>query len=126
MKQKKRLRDKILGNSKENEDFSSLTTSPPPSASTVSRNIITTWNVTDAHVTMNRRLVREMTHLGNSRTSPTTNPASSYDDGSIYCNKRFMNDNTHDLYNHLVVDPINIFTNNNHVSATNSSTPSNI
>nr|CAH8848594.1 unnamed protein product [Trichobilharzia regenti] len=125
MKQKKRLRDKILGSNHENEDVSSTTTTPPPPPPPPppqSGMNVSPWNLTESHVGMNKLSVQERKQSHTECTSSTIDPiSSSTSNPSVYFNKHLMDYSASHLYNHLLIDSSSAIPNNNQRNTTNPS-----
>ncbi|CAH8848675.1 unnamed protein product [Trichobilharzia szidati] len=121
MKQKKRLRDKILGSNHESEDVSSTTTTPPPPPPPSGMNV-SPWNLTESHVIMNKSSVQERKHSHTECTSSSTvDSISSTSNPSVYFNKHLMDYSASHLYNHLLIDSSSSIPNNNQRNSTNPS-----
>ncbi|CAH8556368.1 unnamed protein product [Schistosoma rodhaini] len=113
MKQKKRIRDKILGSTyHEMEDnTTSITTSPPSSISNNLNNKINqSWNLISSQTFNNQLSMEENKQLSHTNDNIITLVNNNNNQSTYYHNKPFMDYNTQGLRSHLTFHPSTVYT----------------
>ncbi|CAH8528961.1 unnamed protein product [Schistosoma mattheei] len=110
MKQKKRIRDKILGSTYHEIDeiTTSITTSPPLC---ISNNLNQSWNLISSQAFNNQLSMEEnkqLSHISDNIITPVNNDNNNQN--IYYHNKHFMDYNIQDLRNHLIFYPSTAYT----------------
>ncbi|KAK4471232.1 hypothetical protein MN116_004679 [Schistosoma mekongi] len=110
MKQKKRIRDKIIGSTYyECDDVASTTTSPPSSALNITQNKTNSWNVNNSQTFNNQLSTQEKKYLSSSDDNSNINNGMTFTNNE-YNNKISMDYSTQELYNHTLFNPATVYT----------------